>query len=260
MSPSSDSRAEATLYRQVRRHLQPSLRPFAPGELECPICGVRAARFLPFGLSGRRNAQCPGCGSAERHRFLWLYLATRTRLLTQRLRLLHTAPEPCLEARLRAIPNHQYVSVDRFDPAADWRADLTALPFADGSFDLILSSHVLEHIPDDRRAIKELSRVLRPGGHAIIAVPFDPNCTVSPEAPADATPAQRQARFGHPYHFRYYGRDIADRLAEAGLTAHRIDSKRLLTGHTRRRFRINRNSIFHCRVSSKRVDGSVGCT
>lgn len=238
---------EAALYARERRHFRPAAAALRPGPLACPICGTTAARFLPFGLSNRRNARCPGCGSAERHRFLWLYMATRTRLLYRRLRVLHTAPEPCLAARLRARPNLRYVSVDRFDPAADRQADLTALPFADAAFDLVLSSHVLEHIPDDRAAIAELARILRPGGEALIAVPFDPHAPRSPEAPIAATPAERQALFGHPFHFRFYGRDFMDRLAEAGLTGRRVDSQAILTPHWRRRFRINRNFLFHCK-------------
>ena len=243
----SNMDAEAAVYRRERRHFRPSRDAIVDGGLECPICGTRAIRFLPFGLSGRRNARCPGCGSAERHRFLWLYLHGRTRLLTGRHRVLHTAPEPCLQARLRARPNLHHVSVDRFDPAANHQADLTDLPFAAGAFDVVISSHVIEHIPNDRAALGELARVLRPGGHAIIAVPFDPGTALSPEAPAAATPAERLALFGHPYHFRYYGQDILDRFAQAGLTAQRIDSKRLLSPHARRRHRINRNYLFHCR-------------
>jgi len=250
MSGDDASGDEAAVYARERRHFQPDPRPVAPGMLECPICGTSAGRFLPFGLSGRRNARCPGCGSAERHRFLWLYLATRTRLLARRLRVLHTAPEPCLAAKLRGRPNWRYVTVDRFDPAADRRADLTALPFPDGAFDLVLSSHVLEHIRDDRQAMAELARVLRPGGEALLAVPFDPDTARSPEAPAEATPAERQALFGHPWHFRFYGRDLVDRLAAAGLTACRIDSPAMLTPQARRHFRINRNYLFHARKPS----------
>ncbi|NBC33268.1 MAG: methyltransferase domain-containing protein [Alphaproteobacteria bacterium] len=246
MTGTGPSDPEAAVYARERRHFRPAAGRLSPGLLTCPICGTRAARFLPFGLSGRRNARCPGCGSAERHRFLWLYLTRRTRLLERRLRILHTAPEPCLAARLRARPNLRTVTVDRFDPAADRRADLTALPFADAAFNLVLSSHVLEHIPDDRAAIAEIARVLHPGGEAIIAVPFDPHAARSPEAPAAATPAARQALFGHPYHFRTYGRDLVDRLAEAGLIARRVDSTAILTPHRRRCFRINRNHLFHC--------------
>src|SRR5690606_26018849 len=145
------------------------------------------------------------------------------------------------EPRLRARPNLRYVSVDRFNPAADVNADLTALPFPEGRFDLILSSHVLEHVPDDASAIAELARVLRPGGTAIVMVPFDPRRPATDEGADVASPAVRMARFGHPYHYRIYGADLPDRLAAAGLVPHLVASKRLLTGHQRRRYRVNAN-------------------
>jgi hypothetical protein len=238
--------SEGEIYRRERLYAAPRVPLGPPGVLECPICGTRARRFLRFGLFGRRNAQCPGCGSVERHRFLWLYLSTRTDLLTGRHRVLHTAPEPWLEARLRGLPNLWYRSVDRFNPAADVAADLTDLPFPDASFDWILSSHVLEHVPDDGAAIAELARVLRPGGRAILMVPFDPEGPTR-EGAHLADPAERMARFGHPYHYRINGRDFPHRLAAAGLVPILVDSRRLLSPHQRRRFRVNRNHLFDCR-------------
>ncbi|HET8728169.1 MAG TPA: methyltransferase domain-containing protein [Alphaproteobacteria bacterium] len=237
---------EGEIYRRERLYGQNLPDRFASGVLECPICGARALRFLPFGLRGRRNACCPGCGSVERHRLLWLYLDRETNILTGRHRVLHTAPEACLEPRLRALPNLDYTSVDRFNPFADVREDLTRLSFADASFDVVLTSHVLEHIPNDRAAIAEMARVLRPGGLAIVMVPFDPKCAVSPEGADIASPAERMARFGHPYHYRFYGRDLVDRLSAAGFAVEHMSSKRLLTPHQRRRFRINRNHLFRC--------------
>jgi len=136
----------------------------APGMLLCPVCGASARRFLAFGLHRRRNAECPSCGSVERHRLLWLYLSRHTDLARGRHRVLHTAPEPCLADALARLPNLRTRSVDGFNPHADVRADLTDLPFADRRFDVVLSSHVLEHIPDDRRAMREICRVLKPGG------------------------------------------------------------------------------------------------
>ena len=177
-----------------------------------------------------------------------MYLTAHGRLLNRRLRVLHTAPEPCLEPRLRGRPNLRYRSIDRFNPFADLSADLTAIPLPDASVDLVISCHVLEHIPDHRAAMRELARVLRPGGQAIVMVPNDDR-PVTEEGADVASPAERMRRFGHPYHYRNYGLDILDFLAEAGLPAQRVSSKRFLTGHKRRRFRINRNDLFHCRRS-----------
>ncbi|NNG04972.1 MAG: class I SAM-dependent methyltransferase [Inquilinus sp.] len=238
---------EAALYRQERLYRGPARRAGAPGVLECPICGQRAARFLRFGLAGRRNAQCPGCGSVERHRMLWLYLGQHTDLLRARHRVLHTAPESCFEARLRARPNLRYRSVDRYNPAADVQADLIDLPFADGDFDVLLTSHVLEHIRDDRAAMAELARVVQPGGWAVVMVPYDPRRPRTEEGADIDDPAERMARFGHPFHFRIYGADLSARLAEVGFDATVIDSRRLFSPHRRRRFRINRNYLLRCR-------------
>ena len=239
--------SEAAIYRQERDGRAVPAGGIADGVLECPICGTRAARFLPFGLFGRRNARCPGCGSVERHRFLWWYLTQRTRLLHRRAKVLHTAPEPCLAVRFRALPTWRYTTVDRFDPAADLPADLGDLPLPDGAMDGLISSHVLEHIADDRAALAELARVVRPGGWAIVMVPYDPKTPVTPEDPAIDTPAKRMAAYGHPFHHRYYGADLVHRLADAGFAAEIHDTRHLLSPHQRRRFRLNRNHLFHCR-------------
>jgi hypothetical protein len=237
---------EAAIYRRERLHARPEVQAGPAGVLECPICGTRAGRFLRFGLDGRRNAMCPGCGSVERHRFLWLYLTAHTDLLAGRHRVLHAAPEPWLEQRLRGLPNLRYRSVDLFDPSADIQADLAALPFADASFDWVMANHVLEHIPGDAAAIAELARVLRPGGRAIIMVPFDPKGPTQDGA-GITDPVERMRRFGHPYHYRINGREFPGRLAAAGLVPTIVDSRRLLGPHRRRRFRVNRNHLFDCR-------------
>lgn len=237
----------AAVYRRGDLHRPRQLGPMAPGLLHCPLCESNAATFLPFGLDGRRNALCPTCGSLERHRFLWLYLTGSTRLLRRRARVLHTAPEPCLEARLRVLANLRYRSLDLYDPAADVAADLGALPYEDASFDLILSSHVLEHLPDDRPALGELARVLRRGGRAVVMVPYDPHLPASEEGGDIDSAAERMARFGHPYHYRNYGADLSGRLAAAGFAVTPVRSRRLLSPHRRRFFRLNDNFLFDCR-------------
>lgn len=243
----SDDLEEAEVYRREALYRRPASEGFAPGALQCPICGASARRFLPFGFAARRNAACPGCGSLERHRFLWLYLARCTPLMRGRLRVLHTAPEPCLEERLRPRPNLRYRSVDLFNPHADIQADLAALPLPDAAFDAVLSCHTLEHVIEDRAAMRELARVLRPGGWAAIMAPYDPAVADVLEDPAKDTPAKRMAAYGHPYHYRIYGRGLLTRLAEAGLQAEVVASRRFLTPHQRRRYRINRNYLLHCR-------------
>lgn len=223
-----------------------------PGALFCPVCQHSAVRFLPFGLAGRRQACCPRCGSLERHRFLWWVLGRHTDLLKRRHRVLHTAPEPCLRARIATLPNLRYLSVDRYDPAADIQAPLDCLPLADASRDVVLTSHVLEHLRDDRAALHELARVLRPGGWMAVMVPYDPALPATLEDPDLDDPAERLRRFGHPYHFRIYGSDLPQRIAEAGFTVRVLDSREVLSGHRRRRLRINRNHVLVCTRAAAR--------
>lgn len=139
----------------------------------CPICNGRFRKFLPYGVNPRPNAQCPGCGSLERHRLLWLYLKEMTDLFTRNLRVLDVAPLPVLQAKYVKLPNLDYLSVDIASPIAMVRMDITAIGCPRGQFDCILCYHVLEHVPDDRKALQELFRVLKPGGWAILQSPID---------------------------------------------------------------------------------------
>lgn len=235
------------IYGSRELYSRPKVMRFAKGMLLCPICDRSAVRFLPFGLGRRRNALCPNCGSLERHRMLWLYLARSTNLLRAPAKVLHTAANPCLEGRLRALPNLRYRSLDLYDPAADIKADIRDLPFADDSFDFLLSVHVLEHLEDDRPALAEVARILRPGGRAVVMVPYDADLPATEEGGHVASPKERMARFGHPYHFRNYGADFPQRLVTAGFAVSRVWSKHMLTGHQRRHYAINNNYLFDCR-------------
>ncbi len=238
-SPSADrvygTPARRPLERRVAR---------GPGFL-CPVCGQWFRRFLPFGLRGRRNARCPGCGSLERHRFMWLYLRDRQAILRRKLRILHVAPEPCIRAILEGRPGVRYVPIDRYDPTAA-QMDLTNLPFAEASFDLVLCSHVLEHIVDDRRAMREMARVLCPDGCAVVMVPLARNRATTFENDRLTSPAERLAAFGHPFHVRICGRDYGDRLSAAGFEVKEVWSTQMPT-HRRRIHRISRTMLYHCR-------------
>jgi SAM-dependent methyltransferase len=201
-------------YRRAARRLYPYVR-YAGLAVRCPCCGGRFSKFLPGGRNNRSNAECPGCGCLERHRLLWLYLVNRTPLLTSRLRLLHLAPERVIQRRLLALPNLVYVSADLDSRLAAVTLDILALPFPNASFDVILCNHVLEHVPDDTRALSELHRVLRPGGWGIFQVPLDPSRDTF-EDPSVSDPQERTRLFGQEDHVRSYGRDYQSRLEQAG--------------------------------------------
>jgi SAM-dependent methyltransferase len=150
----------------------------------------------------------------------WLFLQER-KVLRAGLRVLHVAPERCLRERLTVLPGVKYTAGDKFTPGYDYPSgtvdlDITAMPFADGVFDLILCSHVLEHVPEDRKAMSELFRVLAPGGMAVLMVPVVMEHATTDEDPTVTDPQERIRRFGQFDHVRLYGRDYTDRLRGAG--------------------------------------------
>lgn len=185
----------------------------------CPVCGAAFETLLPGPGGVRKEATCPSCGSLERHRLIALILQGAAPLLAG-ADVLEVAPSSVTTPLIAALGPGRHIRMD-FDPAADGRsvtvqASLTDLPFADDSFDFALVLHVFEHIPDDRRAMRELARVLRPGGAALIQVPWSSHL-VTDEDP-EAGPEERTRRFGRPDHVRTYGaHELTVRLADAGL-------------------------------------------
>ncbi len=180
---------------------------------QCPICQTQLRRFMPL---YRQNMHwCPVCKSLQRHRLVWLFLQSDA-IDIERLprNLLHFAPEPALAAALSALPNIHYISADLFDAAAMLKLDLCAIDLPDASFDFVYCSHVLEHVPDDQRAMREIQRVLKPGGSALILVPIIADQTF--EDPSVTNPAERERLFGQEDHVRRYGPDVTDRLRNAG--------------------------------------------
>ena len=215
--------------------------------MECPLCGKTAKEFKPFGHGARRtpNRQCP-CGSLERHRAMWLYFRDRTDLLTAPLRLLHVAPEVILERRLHPLPNLGYLSADLDSPTAMVKMDLTAIDLPDNSFDVIYASHVLEHIPDDVKAMSELFRVLRPGGWAILQVPMWGPTTREEHIEDDE---ERSKAYGQPDHVRMYGNDgvYGDRLRSVGFDVHVEKFVESLGDDLIERYRLQRGEyIYRC--------------
>jgi len=181
----------------------------------CPCCEGRWERFVPDW--NRPDAICPGCGAHERQRALWLYLDRRLDVRTRHARLLHVSPEYSLERRLRSLPRIDYISADIDPGRAEVAADIGALPFRPESFDLILCSHVLEHVEDDVGAMRELARVLAPGGTVLVMVPVDLSRGQTYEDPEVRTPQEREAAYWQADHVRLYGLDLEQRLAAGGL-------------------------------------------
>jgi SAM-dependent methyltransferase len=181
----------------------------------CPVCERSSRQFKEFGNPPRGDAMCPHCGALERHRLVWLYFQQRTNLFDgSPKRVLHVAPELCLEPRLRKRLRDSYVTADLASPRAAVAMDITDIRYPDESFDVIFCSHVLEHVPDDRRAMAEFFRVLKGDGWAILLVPITAAATV--EDPTVVDPAERLRLFGQEDHVRRYGPDYLDRLRTAG--------------------------------------------
>lgn len=212
----------------------------------CPVCGTGLSAFKPLWKSYRRHTEeagyvyplsavetfnveaysCPACDASDRERLYALYLDEAFRdPPPRRLRMVEFAPSPALQRKLRAYPFVDYRSADLFrNNVDDRRVDITDMRrYADGAFDVFLCSHVLEHIPDDRRAMRELHRILRPGGFGIVMVPLVHGVEETHEDPAIATDRERWKHYGSGDHLRQYGkRDFLDRLTEAGFRVERL--------------------------------------
>ena len=187
----------------------------------CPVCEIPILQWVPFGRGvgdGQIRVEpelrlCPNCGSFERTRHFVLWLK-KFKTLEGTPRFLHFAPERVFTEKLREALGTNYVTNDLFMENVDRHEDITAMSFGDDSFDFIYCSNVLEHVEDDANAMKELYRVLAPGGTAIIQVPIEGETTY--EDPAITDPVERTKHFGQEDHVRYYGRDIQERLSSAG--------------------------------------------
>ncbi|SFD15879.1 class I SAM-dependent methyltransferase [Algibacter pectinivorans] len=189
-----------------------------------PIDGKSFKTFLSYGYGTQRdNVLSPSTLSLERHRLLWLYLKNETDFFTAEQSVLHFAPEQCFLKRFRKLKNLNYTTTDLLSPIADVKADICNLPFEDNSYDIILCNHVLEHIPDDTKAMQELYRVMKPGGYGIFQIPQDLNRTSTFEDDSITDKKERAKIFGQYDHVRVYGRDYFDKLRSIGFNVKEVD-------------------------------------
>ena len=189
-----------------------------------PIDGRQFRKFLPYGYENpRENVLSPSTLSLERHRLLWLFLKNKTDFFTKSAQVLHFAPEQAFHKRFRKMKNLEYTTTDLNSPLADVKADICNLPFEDHSFDVILCNHVLEHIPDDSRAMAELYRILKPGGWGVFQIPQDLNRAETFEDNSITDKKERAEIFGQYDHVRIYGRDYFDKLRAAGFEVEEVN-------------------------------------
>ncbi|MEQ9467638.1 MAG: class I SAM-dependent methyltransferase [Ekhidna sp.] len=195
-------------------------------KVQCPVCESRFRKFLPYGRQSRSNALCPKCLALERHRLIWLYLKRKTDFFTKQAKMLHVAPEICFMERFEALENLEYITADIESPLAKVKMDIHEIPFEDNSIDIIFCNHVLEHVDDDMKALSEMRRVLKPGGWAILQVPFFyPLLKTTYEDKSIVDPKEREKAFGQDDHVRMYGEDYGTRLASSGF---RVVEERLI--------------------------------
>ncbi|MBQ3198251.1 MAG: methyltransferase domain-containing protein [Alistipes sp.] len=202
---------------------------------ECPLCGCRRRKFLPYGyVTQRDNALCPNCLALERHRTLWLWLLRESdigRGAVALPRLLHVAPEVALMRKFSRIYAKQpadYVTADLESPLADLHFDIQHIPLEDESFDVVICNHIMEHVEDDRLAMREILRIMRKGGWGVILSPVDLQRDKTFEDDTITDEAERTRIFGQYDHRRIYGRDYAERLREAGFEVYECDYANLI--------------------------------
>lgn len=186
---------------------------------EDPISGKTYRKFLPYGYSGRakrKNVLCPGSLSLERHRLLWLYLKQKTDFFTAKHKVLHIAPEQCFYKLFRAMPNLDYTTGDYNSPIADIHFDLHNAPFEDNTFSVVFCNHVLEHVEDADKCMRELYRIMKPSGWGIFQVPLDTTRAVTYEDKSITSEADRELHYWQKDHVRLFGLDYKDKLAAAG--------------------------------------------
>jgi SAM-dependent methyltransferase len=199
-------------------------RLFAPllyrgNKVECPVCERHFSKFLSYGsdVAHRENVLCPYDLTLERHRLMWLYLKNESDFFTaKKLNVLHIAPEQCFHGRFKKQENLNYLTGDLVSPIADMHFDLHQIPLEDNRFDVVFCNHVLEHVDDALQCMKELHRVLKPGGWGIMQVPLDTTRDVTYEDWSITSPEEREKHFWQKDHVRLFGNDYPQWLEKAG--------------------------------------------
>jgi len=203
-------------------------------DYHCPYCGNSFKKFLPGGfdlpilkekliIGGgyRDNLLCPRCFSVDRDRLIYLYLKERTNIFSAPLKILHIAPEGCIRSLLMSLPNIEYDSGVKYYEGYYYDRkvkllDVTDLPFEPESFDVVICNHVLEHIHDDKKALEEIHRILKPNGWAILQVPISEKLEKTEYDPSISSSEEREKIYGQHDHVRIYGQDYPKVLERNG--------------------------------------------
>lgn len=221
----------------------------------CPICG-RPNEFLPHGIRQRPNSRCPYCNSLERHRFVYLVFLKKLQHIFSRdnIKLLHFAPESVMYNLFNSNENIEYCPVDFAPEKYDYieniypkSVNMENIPFEDDTFDMVYNSHVLEHVADDEKAMRELYRVVKRDGICIVMVPMSKNYETL-EKEEYNTPELRLKYYYQKDHLRLYGFDIKEKLESVGFEVEMVTSSDLIPNDDNRKLLgIKKNKVFICK-------------
>lgn len=211
----------------------------------CNICENNYSKFLNY--SNRKNAMCPGCASLERHRLLYLYLQNEINLSNRKIKILHFAPEYPLQKIFKKTYGKNYLSTDIEHPDAMLHADITNMPLDNNSFDLIICNHVLQEIPDDKKAMRELFRILKKGGTAIITIPKNKKAKETFENQGEINNKDRKKLYGYYGAIRIYGDDFIKRLKDSGFKVKTIDYIKVFAEKKISKYGLSEEKIYLCK-------------
>lgn len=227
-------------FRALRRRVR--LLRYSGDAVECLCCGQRFSSWV----GQKPTGDCPSCGAITRQKLLVHALKEHAPNAGRDLQTLYFAPDPGPMAWLAQAGRFVVTTTDYSAPDVDVHWDITDIPQRDDSYDVILCSHVLEHVPDDRRAMSELHRILSPGGTLFFQVPYARDKARTDEEPTLTDPEERTRRFGQFDHIRLYGRDLLDRLQEAGFDVSAVTAEDRFGADQMARFGLWNDVLFIC--------------
>lgn len=216
--------------------------------VECPVCERKFSKFLSYGsnVAHRENVLCPYDLTLERHRLMYLYLKQESNFFTaENLAVLHMAPEQCFIDMFKKQENLSYLTADIESPIADLHFDLHKIPLEDNRFDVVFCNHVMEHVEDPIQCMKELYRVMKKGGWALMQVPQDFHRDKTYEDASITSPQEREKHFWQKDHLRLFGKDYPQWLEKAGFTVEEFDLTKHFDKTKINRFRLMQGEILY---------------
>ena len=176
---------------------------------------------------------------------MWLFLKNKTNFFSDNLKFLHIAPEYCFLKIFKKMKNLDYLSADLNSPWADIKMDVHNIQFDDNSFDVVICNHVLEHVDDSDKVMREFFRVMKPGGWGIFQVPIDYNNPNTIEDKSITDPRERERLYWQSDHLRLFGRDYGKRLASAGFNVTESNYINEIDPQLVERYALDKNEIIY---------------